>query len=119
MEIWKPILEYGGHEFSGEYEVSSFGNVRRRTDKRHVPFYSDCRGQGYYRFKLQSVDGKRVAIKVHRLVGLSFVGTGDETLEINHIDGDAHNNVYTNLEFVTHAQNQAHRARLRRERNDA
>lgn len=104
QEQWKPIREYQGHKFSGQYEVSSWGNVRR-NDGKTMPFYSDNRGLGYMRFKIYDVDGVRVAIKVHRLVALYFIPTDNKTLEINHIDGNVRNNSFTNLEWVTHKEN--------------
>lgn len=104
QEQWKTISEYQGHVFSGDWEVSSWGNVRNKSGKV-MPYYVDGRGLGYLRFKLYDVDGVRVAIKVHRLVALYFLPTKNKSLEINHIDGNVKNNSYTNLEWVTHREN--------------
>ena len=104
QEQWKPIKEYQGHSFTGEWQVSSWGNVRHK-DGRTMSYYSDNRGQGYMRFKLYDCNGNRVAIKVHRLVALYFIPTDNKKLEINHKDGNPKNNSFTNLEWVTHKEN--------------
>lgn len=104
QEVWRPITEYQGHKFDGQFEVSNWGNVRHRQTKKQCPFYTDNRGQGYYRFKLYDVHHVRVAIKVHRLVALEFIRK-ESGKEIDHIDGNAKNNSFTNLRWVSHADN--------------
>lgn len=44
-------------------------------------------------------------IGVHRLVAAKFIGPCPEGMEINHKDGNKENNHWTNLEYVTHAEN--------------
>lgn len=108
QELWKRITEYQGHSFSGEWEVSSWGNVRRVSDRKPMPYYSDNRGLGYLRFKMYDTEGVRVAIKVHRLVALNFKTGPDmsvRNLEVNHIDGNTKNNSISNLEWVSHKEN--------------
>ena len=56
-------------------------------------------------FKLYDSNGKRVAIKVHRLVALYYIPTDNKKLEVNHKDGNTKNNSFTNLEWVTHKEN--------------
>lgn len=53
------------------------------------------------------------AISVHRIVALAFVYNPNpkEKIEVNHIDFDRTNSHYTNLEWVTHAENIAHSAK--------
>ena len=104
QEVWKEITEYQGFKFSGEWEVSNWGNVRNKSGKV-MPYYSDNRGQGYLKFKLYDVDGVRRMIKVHRLVALYFLPESSCHNEVNHIDGNVKNNSYTNLEWCTHKEN--------------
>lgn len=104
QEVWRPITKYQGHKFDGRFEVSNWGNVRNRQIKMQQPFYTDNRGQGYYKFKLFDIEKNRVAIKVHRLVALEFIGDG-KGREVDHIDGNAKNNSFTNLRWVSHADN--------------
>ena len=104
MELWKPITEYQSHILSGDYEVSNWGNVRNaKTNKNRA--LSDMRG--YYKINLNDVNGKKVSIKIHRLVALYFLPKikNYEQMEVNHIDGNKRNNSFSNLEWVTHEEN--------------
>ncbi len=69
---------------------------------------------GYYHVNLGP---KYRNIDVHRLVAhyfckidKSYIDNGytEKTLVVNHIDGNKENNVWTNLEWITNAENMAH-----------
>lgn len=105
QEQWKTITKYQGHNFDGKFEVSSWGNVRQKETKKNQPFYSDNRGQGYLKFKIYDTNKKRVAVKVHRLVALLFIGEHTDKQEVDHIDGNVKNNSISNLRWVTHKEN--------------
>jgi hypothetical protein len=98
MEDWKPIIGW-------PYEVSSHGQVRRTGSlaclKMHAAYY------GYRRVVL-SWHGKLHTFTVHRLVAEAFIGPRPDGLVINHKDGNAGNNVVSNLEYVTPKQNSQH-----------
>lgn len=49
--------------------------------------------------------------RVHILVMLAFAGPCPPGHEVNHRDGCKHNNSLTNLEYVTHPENESHAAR--------
>lgn len=72
----------------------------------HVRLYdrTDIRG------KYANGDSKPKLEKVHRLVANHFITKPDteEYVEVNHKDGDKRNNVVTNLEWVTRAENIQH-----------
>lgn len=108
-ETWRAI-------FDGSYEVSSFGNMRRAKPGRKTfagrPLTPIALRNGY-RGVRPVLNGKNVQFYVHELVALAFLGprTG-ERVHVNHIDGDKHNNAAANLEYVTHAENMAHAARI-------
>ena len=46
--------------------------------------------------------------KGHRLVAETFIPSGDTKLQLNHKDGNKHNNVVTNLEWCTAQENIQH-----------
>ncbi len=108
MEKWKVIDYYQGHEFSGKYEVSSWGNVRDVKTKTPLAFFSNNRGHGYLCTRIQDKKGIRAVIKIHRLVAFYFLQKIEGKDEVNHKDGNVKNNSYTNLEWVTHTENMAH-----------
>ena len=113
-EQWKTITHYKDFVFTGRYEISSWGHIRNRETKAPLATYSNQRGQGYLKTKIIDTKGTRRALYIHRLVALYFLDAPDEEgLEINHIDGDSRNNSYTNLEWLSHAQNMKEYKRLR------
>ena len=114
QELWRPIKGY-----EGLYDVSDQGRVRRNAVPIWHPAYG---GYGYIRRerilrqRTDSVgylvvgpcrDGKRKLKRVHRLVAEAFV-PGDHSLTVNHIDGNKLNNVRSNLEWVSRADNLRH-----------
>lgn len=124
-EVYVPI-----HKYQDCYEVSNFGNVRSIT--RHLPrtnkfgtthlklFRSKQLSKkenrnGYLEVNLWK-NNKSKMFSVHRLVLETFNPTRNTTLEVNHIDGNKHNNRLENLEWVTSSQNKIHRYRLARQK---
>lgn len=106
LEIFKQIPGFP------DYQVSTWGRVRRtRTGKILKP---EVHTKGYLRVDLYDIFGNRTHKKVHRLVAEAFVGNPFGKPHINHIDGNKQNNSYTNLEWVTDAENKAKRAELLR-----
>lgn len=51
---------------------------------------------------------QRLWRRVHRVVAQTFIGKIPKGMEINHLDGDKHNNNINNLEIVTRQQNITH-----------
>ena len=95
----------------GNYEVSNFGVVRRRTPGRKTypgrVLKSVLMGMGYYVVN-PVICGKNFLMYVHHIVALHFMGETPGGCEINHIDGDKLNNRFDNLEFVSHLENMRH-----------
>ena len=89
------------------YDVTEDGQVWSRRKQRFMKLSEHrCR----YLF-VQLVDDNGVAHNryIHRLVASMFIPTNDLSLQIDHIDGNKHNNHYTNLRWVTNREN-AHAA---------
>lgn len=113
-EEWRPVEKY-----EGVYEVSSFGRVRslNREDsagkKRRGRILSPGTQNGYKFVGLHSGD-KYDVVRIHILVARAFVGKRPFGLVINHKDSDRANNHFSNLEYVTPAENVHHAARQAR-----
>ena len=113
-EIWKPVKNYEGY-----YEVSNLGNVRSvdrviydnnslRVFKGKLlkPSLHNGKQPYYYVSLCKGSHNKKVL--VHRLVAETFIPNPLNKPQVNHIDGNVHNNIVTNLEFVTNAENTQH-----------
>ena len=101
-EIWKKVPNYS------TYEVSSFGRIKTFNWKNHgteAIMKPALDGGGYLRTMLKRDDGKTHTIKVHRIVGSTFILNPEDKPEINHKNGIRSDNRLSNLEWVTHAEN--------------
>ena len=67
----------------------------------------------YARIRIYLEDGNCINALVHRLLMLAFVDVpyNAEELVVNHIDGNKHNNILSNLEWVTESENVRHAMR--------
>jgi predicted XRE-type DNA-binding protein len=105
-EVWKPIKDY-----EGLYEISNMGRVKslpRKTKTKIVKSYKilkiNKRYTGYIQAKLCK-NSKLYHPIVSRLVAEAFCKKPDYPCVVNHIDCIRHNNIYTNLEWITQSQN--------------
>lgn len=62
--------------------------------------------EGYLGTILTNKNGKRVSIKIHRLVALAFLPNPNNYQYVNHKDEDPTNNDVTNLEWCTAQYNE-------------
>lgn len=121
MESLRRIREEGttatldGERWSvvGCVAVSDLGRFRNRYGDTYYP---PSRSDGYVRVH---VDGTLQAM--HRIVATAFLPTpSSDKTEVDHIDGDPTNNTFTNLRWVTRAENvQASYANSQRDRGGA
>jgi HNH endonuclease/NUMOD4 motif len=101
IEEWRAVPGY-----EAVYAVSSLGAVRsERTRKMRVLFAHKKRG-GYLYVPLY-LRGRQRMHKVHRLVLAAFVGECPSGHEGSHINGDPSDNRVGNLEWTSHASNEA------------
>ena len=76
------------------------------STKTNQFMHSQENKDGYLVINLHLPDGRRT-IKVHRLVAMLYLDCPDnyEQLTVDHLDGNKHNNHYSNLEWVTRSEN--------------
>lgn len=99
-------MEVNGEQWAaiegGVYEISNHGNVRRTCDGKVL---KPATGKlGYPRVLLHQ-GGKPQTLLIHHAVAKHFVGPRPDGLVVDHIDGTRDNNHYTNLRYITHAEN--------------
>lgn len=112
-EEWRPVAG-----FEGFYEVSDLGRVRScarylagGNRPRSLPdrlMTGAVKNNGYVLISLRKPREKQVKRLLHRLVAIAFIPARADAPEVNHRDGDKLNNVVSNLEWCTHAENMAH-----------
>jgi len=112
-ETWKEIPGY-----EGLYIISNYGRCKRIAPRRNgrplpdkILKQSKAGWQGkYLSYNLSDEFGKVKVAYVHRAVIMTFLGPPPTyTHQVNHIDGDKHNNHIDNLEWATPTENQQHR----------
>lgn len=111
MERWVDIIGFEN------YQVSDNGRLRRKNCK--VPYKSGSIAnysekilkpdlvKGYLRYTLSKENVQKRYV-IHRLVALYFIPNQLNKPCVNHKDGNKLNNHYTNLEWVTHSENERH-----------
>lgn len=110
IEEWKDIKG-----FDAEYLISNTGRLiypeQYVKDKRGViqhfrehELYPITKRCGYKETTLRK-EGKKINVKIHKLVALYFVPNPENKPYVDHIDGDKTNNNADNLRWVTPAEN--------------
>ena len=112
-ETWKVIEE------SRNYEVSNFGNVRRKLKKDYKYLEPFKDKDGYFKVCLCE-NQHRIYRFVHRLVAQSFIKNTYNKPTVNHKDGNKQNNCLNNLVWATMKEqnNHALKTGLRNMKND-
>lgn len=118
-EQWKDI-DISLYELITRYQISNKGRVKRsafveeykRGSKVVRRFHPDCilkpSNDRYQLVQFTAVGHRTLTQTIHRLVALAFIPNPENKPQVNHIDGNKHNNVVENLEWVTRSENQIH-----------
>ena len=81
------------------YETGEVFNVKTNRFKK----LSD-NGRGYLQVSLCK-NGKEKKFYIHRLVAIHYFPNPENKLEVDHIDGNKHNNCVENLRWATRSEN--------------
>ena len=87
------------------YEVSSLGRIRHA--RRKQPLRLKINNWGYLTISVRQNKSYKTVL-IHHQVALSFCEGWREGLQVNHKDGNKHNNRAENLEWVSASENIRH-----------
>lgn len=117
-EIFKDIIGYEDYQISNKGRViAKEKKVRythaitkkehfRTTEKKFLKVYLNNRTG--YKFVQLYKDKKSKNFNIHRLVAINFLNNHDNLDQVNHIDGNKHNNTVENLEWCSNEYNHEH-----------
>lgn len=107
-EIWKTLKYHD--DIYNNYEVSTFGNIRHRKNKKNRIFSISKNGYCRLAICLGYINGKKVQkeIKPHISVASTFIDNPEGKCTVNHIDGNKYNNCVDNLEWATQYEQAQH-----------
>lgn len=119
VEVWKPV-----EGFEDRYAISNFGRFKTldrtfvmkngvvRHIKEKIKDFSkvDADDNHYYSVGLFHSENDYIQKGIHQLVASEFIHNDDpeNKTQVNHKDGNKHNNRADNLEWVTPSQNIRH-----------
>lgn len=95
--------------YDGLYEVSDRGAVYSVRSGKELKQWMlrNKNGRTDYCVSLCK-DGKKQNMLVARLVAIAFIPNPNDLPQVNHIDGDNHNNNVENLEWISNRDNTIH-----------
>ena len=108
IEIWRDVIGY-----NGMYQVSNLGHVKTFMFNKGRVLRGSVNQHGYRTVNLRK-NGVAKKVFVHRLVAEAFIDNPNDKPFINHIDCNPLNNIVSNLEWCTQAENVHHTIRMGR-----
>lgn len=86
--------------------VGDDGSVLYKPTNEYLTGYSNPAGYRYIQKNLP--DGRCLRKAVHQLVAETFIPNPENKPQVNHKDGNKHNNALSNLEWATRSENHKH-----------
>lgn len=104
-EQWKDIPEY-----EGIYQVSNLGRIKsiKRTTTKGGTLKLHMNKHNGYIYACLCKNNKPRTVRVHVVEMNAFNPIRDNSMQVNHIDGDKTNNMLKNLEWCTQSENMKH-----------
>lgn len=99
-EIWKDIDGY-----ENIYQISNYANVRRFYKNGKIKILKPSKNKDGYLCVSLSKDNIKKSYRINCLVAKAFVPNPNNLPEVDHIDTDKDNNIWTNLKWVTRIEN--------------
>ncbi len=98
---------YGDLDLTNRFLISNTGKLYSLISKKILKTVIHKEGYEVVCVSLGSRKNKKL-IRIHVAVACMFVEGYKDGLIVNHIDCNKLNNIYTNLEWVTHSENSQH-----------
>ena len=109
-EIWLPIPAIGElsiYNTMGMY-ASNYGRIINIFNEKRMKLERTS-SDDYYKINMRLLNNTTKVAQLHRIILITFnYIPGCENLQVNHIDGNKHNNNINNLEWVTCKENIRH-----------
>lgn len=105
MKMYKKLSNVKGFENCTNYYIYDDGRVYSLKYKRFLNLPTDTKGYKY--LDIRRTGSILKCPKIHKLVMLAF-SYEEPKEQINHIDGNKHNNNLHNLEYVSNKENRNH-----------
>lgn len=107
LEVWKTIDEFP------HYCVSNTGKIKSnwhnsKTRNKSIILKPRFSYQGYAFENLYDEKHQMKSVFIHQVVAEYFLPKANKKLQINHINGNKHDNSVENLEWVTASENSKH-----------
>jgi hypothetical protein len=103
-EQWSPLIYED--VLVGKYLISSWGRLYDLKDGLYQMTHV-CE-KGYIRMGLTTITKRRIGVRMHRLVGNTFIPKVEGKTHLNHKDLNKTNNTISNLEWCTNEENINH-----------